>query len=273
MDKKYPIKAMTVAEVLDVSVKLLQNNFKSFLLVTLFIAFPVSLAVNTVQHYTIGEDVFFGLLSDEEVVDDESVEFTTLDFAEYGLLFVELFIVAPITYGALVVLASARYLGEPMAPGRAFMIILGRAHEIVLGYFCSAMLIGLGLVLLIVPGVYFALRYYVLLEAMLLEKSSIEYGFRRSGALTTDNLASAFWISSLIGLIAIFAVFSASVVPFWPVAVVCQSLVNSLLSMFGAIVGVVFYYSCRCKHENFDVHHYALDVEADGAAVAEEPTS
>lgn len=276
MSEKYPIKAMTVSETLDVSVKLLQNNFKSFLLITLFIAFPVSLAVNTVQHYTNGDEIFFGLLSDEEEVVEDDVEepFTTLDFVDFGLVCFEVFIIAPITYGALIVLASARYLGEPMTPGRAFLSVLGRAHEIVLAYFCSIMLIAVGFLFLIVPGVYFALRYYVILEAMLLEKTSIEYGFRRSGALTTGNLTDAMWISSLIGVIGIFMVFSASVVPVWPVRVVCSALVNSLLTMFGAVVGVVFYYSCRCKHENFDVHHYALDVEAaDGATVADEPTA
>lgn len=278
MASKYPIKAMTVAQVLDTSVKVLQDNFKSFLLVTLFIAFPASLAKNIVQHYTDGNQIFFGLLSDEEEK-PEVVLPTEKDLAihvlDLGCQLVDAFVIAPLTYGALLVLGSALYLGTPMTPWAAFKQTLARVLEVDLGYFCYVMLMLLGFLLLLVPGIYFALRYFVMTESLLLENSSIEKAFRRSGELTKDRLSDAMWLSTLISLISIFAVFSAAMIPVWQLQVLSFALVNSLLQMVGAMVGVVFYYSCRCKLEDFDVHYYAQDVggDADGAVPAEAPVN
>ncbi len=117
---------------------------------------------------------------------------------------------------ALIKNVSEAYLGNEITIGQAYQFALPKAVTLVLAAICVGLVVGLGFLLLVVPGVIFALWFFLTTPAIVVENHSATSGMSRSKALVAGNLGKAF----AVGLVALVApefetVRTYSTVPFF----------------------------------------------------------
>lgn len=171
--------------------------------------------------------------------------------------------------GATVIAVSDLYLGRTMTLGEAFRRVRGEIGTI----FGVAVLGGLavigGLILLIIPGIYIALRLAVAVQAAVLENIGPADAMSRSFSLTKDNAGRVF----LIYLLYIFLLYGAVALLGMPFIVgtmltksnpdllrlftmltqVGSFIAEALVIPFATIAMSLFYYDMRVRKEGFDL--------------------
>jgi len=87
----------------------------------------------------------------------------------------------------------------------------------------------------------------------------------RSKRLMKGNMGTAFVLGILIAVIGALINWAPRLIPQAEVRVLVSAILQGVLSIFGAAAWVVFYFSCRCKAENFDLTMLADSVAAKDA--------
>jgi hypothetical protein len=171
--------------------------------------------------------------------------------------------------GATVIAVSDLYLGRTTTLGGAFRRVRGKLAVIFGVVVLTFLAVFAGCVLLIIPGIYIALRLAVGVQAAVLEGVGPGDALSRSFALTKENAGRVFLIFLLYaflsyGLIALLGVpfivgtFLAKnnsdlVRMFTMMTQVGSFIASSLVMPFGTIAMSLFYYDMRVRKEGFDL--------------------
>ena len=171
--------------------------------------------------------------------------------------------------GATVIAVSDLYLGRTSSLGGAFRRVRGKLAVIFGVVVLTFLAVFAGCVLLIIPGIYIALRLAVGVQAAVLEGVGPGDALSRSFALTKENAGRVFLIFLLYaflsyGLIALLGVpfivgtFLAKnnsdlVRMFTMMTQVGSFIASSLVMPFGTIAMSLFYYDMRVRKEGFDL--------------------
>ena len=83
------------------------------------------------------------------------------------------------------------------------------------------------------------------------------------------NIGTVFALSIVLGVIQWAIIGGAYLIPQAHVATVVQALLGSVAFVFSTVAIVVFYFSCRCKAENFDLTLLAENIGLAGSAEPE----
>ncbi len=147
------------------------------------------------------------------------------------------------------------HFGEAIGRGFArFFPILGLA-------ICTTLAVMGGLLLLLVPGIMFALMFYVSLPALVVERLGPIQSMKRSAALTKGHRWKVLGIVLLVALLSAIGagVVSAvlGVVGGPTVAIVGRFLWQAIMGAFGAVVVAVIYHDLRAAREGIDVDRMA----------------
>jgi hypothetical protein len=195
----------------------------------------------------------------------------------FGLL--NLLICTPVTHAATVWAVGHEYLGQPVTLGGAIRAAFGRllallgtnllVGVIIFGVYMGCLLPGivamalapiLGILLVVVGAIacivlvlYLWFRFWFTNEAVVIEGVSGVEALQRSGVLMRGNMGTAFVLSLVLGIIAVLAHISAAFLPVPALSVVAQVVIGAVVVILYAAASVVFYFSCRCKNENFDL--------------------
>jgi hypothetical protein len=148
---------------------------------------------------------------------------------------------------------ASTYLQQPITAREA----LGRAREMflpILGTtFLIGILVGLGYVMLIVPGIIFTLWWLLAIQVVVLEGLTASAALSRSRQLMKGCMGKALLLGCLIVVIQVMVSVGAAFIPLAPLRVVVDVAVQACLFVFTTAGWVVFYFSCRSKHERFDL--------------------
>jgi hypothetical protein len=174
-----------------------------------------------------------------------------------------------LSQGATVIAVSDLYLGRTTTLGGAFRRVRGKLATIFGVVVLTFLAVFAGCVLLIIPGIYIALRLAVGVQAAVLEGVGPGDALSRSFALTKENAGRVFLIFLLYaflsyGLIALLGVpfivgtFLAKnnsdlVRMFTMMTQVGSFIASSLVMPFGTIAMSLFYYDMRVRKEGFDL--------------------
>jgi hypothetical protein len=193
--------------------------------------------------------------------------------ASYGLLAVLAMIVTLIalilSQGATVIAVSEIYLGRPITIGESFRRVRGELGTI----FGVMMLNGLatlvGLLMLVIPGIYFMCRLIVGIPAALLENLGSRAALERSWQLTKDSAGRAFLVFLLYFALSMAAsmLFAAPfqmaillvkgnpslILVFMGLAQVGAFVANVLVVPVLTIASAILYYDLRVRKEAFDL--------------------
>jgi len=173
---------------------------------------------------------------------------------------------------ATVFAVSEMHLERPVSIGRAYAGISGRIGGLLFITVAVGLLIGLGTIFCIVPGILLLLRWSFVLQTAVLERADLGEAMSRSADLTSGDRGRLFMIYFLYFVLALvcgslwqiptwFALFAAgqagTAPPTWALVVsavggfVTQCLVGPLLH----IAITLSYYDARVRKEAFDLEH------------------
>jgi hypothetical protein len=187
-----------------------------------------------------------------------------------------------LSQGATTIAVSEVYLGRPITAAEAFRRIAPRTLVLVGTMIGVSLLVGMGLILLIVPGIYFLVTYSLALTVVAIEKVSFSEAMSRSSDLVKGNRGRVAVIYFL-SLVATYVIAFALAFPAGMAAAVLQEsmpVVSAILQMAGQVVSsalatpigligfTLAYYDARVRKEAFDLH-----LMMDSATPAQNPAA
>lgn len=256
----YEIKELGVGGILDQAIRIVKDHFGLLFGIVAVLFLPFSLLASFVELAmapTIPDDPTKINLA--EVM--QAAQQAQLYSAPFYLL--NALIISPLTNAAIVFATANLYLGRSASIGESF----SRAVKLIIPLLITNILVGLavfgGLILLIIPGLIFAFWFALSNHVVILEDISGPKALGRSRQLMKGNVGTLIVLGLLVGLIQVALIFGLGMFLPGVLRVIAVDVVIAILVVFFAAVGVVFYFSCRCKAENFDLNMLA-DAVADG---------
>jgi hypothetical protein len=159
--------------------------------------------------------------------------------------------------GSLVRLSSEAYLGRDMEIGAAIREVLPRVPSILGGTLIRILLIGLGAVALIIPGLWLFAYTFAVTPTIVLERADVARALNRSAVLSKNRKLAILGSYALAFLIFYSLAFAFAIVA----GIFAGSLLFTLISTIATVViypiiGVmemVLYYDSRIRAEGYDV--------------------
>ena len=241
----YEIRAMSFGEILDMGFRILKNHFVLLAGLQAIVFVPPRLVADSL---TRGSD-----FPDPVVV-------------LVGMLpvFLALLILQPIIMAAITHAIGENYLSRSVTFGGALRFALSIVLPLLGTWILASIIVMVGFVLLIVPGVILALMFALLTPVMVTERIFGLTAMERSWALMKGNMLRALGLFLVTGVLS--SVLTAGVdlvagfVPF--VGSIVAAVVQGAANAFGIAALVVLYFDIRCRKEAFDLEHLAEQVES-----------
>ena len=171
--------------------------------------------------------------------------------------------------GAMTVAASQGYLGQRVDVGGAFGRAFGQVGALVGVAIARGVLIFVGLVFFIAPGLYFLARYAVAPAAVVLERTGLFGSLGRSSALSdgfkwhvlkTLVLVWVIYLALSIALVAMIGgvvsgagLGAAGTLRYLSVIQIVSAIFTILVYPLVSIVQTLLYYDLRIRKEAFDI--------------------
>ena len=265
---KYALKPLSVGGILDQSILIFKDNFSFFVKLMLCLQLPV--AVATQIYLTETMPVPSAHPTPEEMSAFVQTQLSWLLTLVIPLSLLLEILITPFTFGVLVHAASRIYLGQPVDIRRSFRATVGRAVPLFWTWILFHFFFYSGLALCVLPGILVLFWFALASTIAMLEPTSGIAALRRSWYLMRSAGIEHYWQYFRLGVI-IFLIQAgigggAAVVLERHLAAVAGGILQTLGVGFATIASVGFYYSCRCRIENFDLVQMAR-------AVAAEPTA
>ena len=264
---------MSVGQVLDRTFKLYKESFLRYVAIVAVVQVPITLLALLL----IG--MIGGTFAANNGEAGEEMAVATIIGAVITLF---LSIVASaLCQGALCKSVSESYLGREVSVGEAYKFALPKLWTLIV----AAIMVGLsvmgGMILLIVPGIIFALWLLLTTPVIMIENTKATKAMGRSKFLVSGNLGKAFilafcvlaitWIlGMLFGLIA-----TAIAKPMAGGNAMASMLIQQFGSMIGQILAapiasaayILFYYDLRIRKEAFDLEMLAKSIGSEETSI------
>lgn len=260
------LRPLSVGEVLDVAIKIYWRNAATLLTLVLLVVAPVQLLVSLVYVSAIPDydESLFSEPTPTGELDTRDLWISTAAFL-IGLLLS--FVAATIATAACFKAVADAYLGEPSRWRTSLRFALRRAHSILWITILGTVLSLLGLVLLIVPGVWLWVSFAVAVPVLLTEGVKGRRALGRSRRLVRGRWWPTFGIlllgTLLTGIVA--TVFTGllegllvtdlgdDVVAVVILDAVATTIAAVLTTPFTAAFVAVVYFDLRVRKEGFDL--------------------
>ncbi len=262
------LRPMTLGELLDRTFFLYRKNF---LLFAGIIALP---------HILLLAFQFAGIVLRSQKVIPPGL--STQNILWIVAMYAVIFGISAASQGATVTAVSRLHLGQQVSIGESFAAIKSKIlylWAIVIGQFLG---VALGFVLLIIPGIIFALMWVLTIQVAVIENTGFSASFARSAALTKGHRGRGFviclvfvailyaatllWAIPMVVLVAIAARSAHGAVgqPLWieigaPIASFLSQCIAAPLMTIGLSL---FYYDERVRKEAFDLQHMMATLDA-----------
>lgn len=246
---------MSIGRILDQVFRIYKDHFIRFIAIIAVIQIPISLVSLLYQ-----------------------ILFTKLNTAtETGAVVVMLLSTVPMLFlallgqtlgsGALARSVAETYLGHDMSVGQVYRHVLPKLLTLILVAILVGLCVGVGFLLLVVPGVIFSLWFALTTPAIIMEDLNATAGMSRSRALVQGNLGKVFAIGFLVFVLAFvismpFQFGGALLVGFvakgnQPLSLLItqiSQMIGQIIGMpVGAIASILLYYDLRIRKEGFDL--------------------
>jgi hypothetical protein len=226
------------SEILDAAFEIYRRYFMVFMAINIFVAIP-----GAVSTY-IGQAAVLARQPDGL--------FTS------GLIRILAGFISPFTEGAIACTASAAYLGRPVDFEQSVRTAFSRPGRLFIAMFTKWILLGLGLILFIAPGLIVFKRYFALPMTVLFEDNKVGDAISRSRSLSAGNGTRIF---ALVGGVLLFTLIAtmilgqtfASVSKGATMSAVATLILTTTISPFSTIVATLLYYDIRIRKEGYDI--------------------
>lgn len=278
------LRPLRIGEILDVAIKIYRSNFATLVKAVALVVAPVQILVAIVQASAPDNPV--------QTPVPGSTSPPEIDFAEFwgffaGLLVVSILgaLAAQVATAASLKAVSGAYMGEKPDWRQSLRFALSRLGPLVWLGLLTNLLLFLGLLLCVVPGVYLYGAWAVVVPVLLLEDVRGRRALGRSRALVRDRWWPTF-AAIVLGAILVFVVQSAFGLLLGAIFVaggdsgVVQLVASAaigtvsgvLAAPFSAALVAVVYFDLRVRKEGLDLELLAqrvgMDPQSGGARPA-----
>jgi hypothetical protein len=259
---RYELKPLGVGGTLDQTIAIFKDRFGLLVMILLLLRLPTTLIL---QYLVLTKRLDMPL----QPTDAQTSEFFASLIRLYlvvilPFLILDLFVVSPITNGALIHATAQIYLGKSTSLRESLRFALGRYFPLVWTSLLFSLIIGGGTALCILPGILLFFRYALAVTVTALERVSGFGALHRSRILMHTNRTKNY--NALFLLLVVLAFIQgginggSSLIPQVHLQALSGAVFGSIAYSFSIIALVVFYFSCRCQAEAFDLMHLAYIV-------------
>lgn len=258
--QKFRIRELSVGGVLDEALRIVRERFGTLLVVALAIMGPplmvaMYFGLGPVQELgeTMGNQA---LVAPEDLVElFQHIGVVTLPLMAFAYRIAE-----PLAIGALVYLAAGTMMGQRPTGWDAAKRSLSRAIPLIAMWFLRWICIQVGSIACYVPGILLAGLFAAAMPAVVLERKGPLAALGRSIELNKQRMLPSMGLILLLGLIESMMAQVGNLMP----SVLLQALAVAVmysctLALYASGV-TVFYFSGRCKVENYDLQLLAEEV-------------
>lgn len=254
---RYTIRELKLGEILDQAVKLTKDHFGILLGITGVLLIPFEVIGGLIQV------AMMPVLPPNPTPEQQMAAGYQILGVAIPIALLLLYVITPITNAALVYAISNAYLEKPISLGESFKKAFQRILPLIGTWFLVGLAIMGGTILFVVPGILAAFWFSLATQVVVIEGVSGFAAMKRSRQLMAGNIATIFALGLLILLINFGISIVANLIPQLYVRAVVSAIVVGALTIFASAAGVVFYFSARCKHEQFDLALLAQSVGAE----------
>jgi hypothetical protein len=259
------LRPLSVGEVLDVAIKIYFRNALTLFAIVVLIVAPVQLLTSGVQTSAEADEELF-----TETSPTGQVTFDTEEFALFmtglGLAVVLAVVASTLATGACFKAIADAYLGARPTAKASLAFALRRIHSILWVTLLGGLLVVLGLVACIVPGIWLYVSFAVAVPALLMEDVRGRRALGRSRRLVRGRWWPTFGILILGALLA--GIVSAAITGLLEalaladpdnevVAVILRTIggtvASTIATPFQAAFVTVLYFDLRVRKEGFDL--------------------
>jgi uncharacterized membrane protein len=166
----------------------------------------------------------------------------------------------PIANAALVRIVANSYLGRNTSTGDAIGSAFGLIIPLYWTWFLLTIAVTGGMILCIVPGIIAAFWFSLATQVVVVERVNGIDALKRSRELMRGNIGTVFVLGLVLGMISTGMQVGALLIPQVHAQGLATVLVNCVFTVFSSAAMVVFYFSCRCRNEQFDLQLLAQNV-------------
>ncbi len=265
----YVLKSMSLSEILDTATNLLQNRFKVLMTIMAYAMIPLELVSNLVAVGLMPAPPPTG--ASQQVLIDFMIAAIPALVVQLSFLAILAVAVLPITEAAIVHAIASEYLGKPAAASECMRVGVKRFVSLFATGLLKSLIVSAGMLACLIPGLYFLYKWSFSSEIVVIEEKAGMEALTRSGQLMNENFGTAFVLGLVMFAVYMIGGVASNMIPTAGGKVIVQVLVNAVMFSYGISATVVFYFSCRCKLENFDLTMLAHSVGAE-APVEVAPT-
>jgi hypothetical protein len=258
----YEIRELSIGGILDQAINLTKNHFGAFFAVVAVTLLPFSLIQSGINMAIMPQDIPL-IPTPEEAAAIQKIQLENLPIILGAALLA--FIVVPIANAALVKIVANTYLGKSTSLGDA----IGSAFAMIIPLYWTWLLltiaVSVGFVLCFVPGIIAMFWFSLATQIVVVERMNGIAALKRSRELMRGNIGTVFVLGLVLGMISVSAQGGALMIPQAHAKAVISAVINCVTTVFSSAAMVVFYFSCRCGYEQFDLQRLAQNVGlADG---------
>lgn len=276
------LRPLGTVDLLDVAIRLYQRSFGPLLGIIAVVYVPAAVMQITAVFLMFGRNDFAQSLEHVEKLADLNWATLIPGAALIGLAFLIYVLALPISQGALAIAVSRRYLGQPISVSDAYRTVGGRWGEVL----AASLLVGLatsaGLLLCLVPGIYWGTMWLLVPAAIVIEGRPIRDALQRSWDLVRGEWWRCFGTMLLLSVVTqaaagliVWPVSALSAVLFMDKNPLLGQALNQSLSLAAGvliqpvqIIGIVLlYYDLRIRKEGFDLDLLARNLGTTPALV------
>jgi hypothetical protein len=251
---RYEIRGLKLGGVLDEAIKLTKNHFGAFFGVMAVTILPLGLVNAGVQLALLPAMPPNPTMEDLLAIQAAQLENAPILIGLLALL------VLPIANAAQIHIVANTYLGKPASVGSAIGSAFSSLIPLYWTWFLLFAAVMGGTILCLIPGIIAAFWFTLATQVVVIEKISGIDALKRSREIMRGNIGDVFVLGLVIGIIAFGIQIGTQFIPQIHAAAFSGAVLGCVINIFSAAAMVVFYFSCRCKNEHFDLELLAQNV-------------
>ena len=158
-------------------------------------------------------------------------------------------IVGSITGGIAIKCISDQLEKGTVSLQESFRYALSRLPSLIGVQLLTGVIIGIGLLLLVIPGIIFAIMFSLVLQVLIIEQTGVFESLGRSRRLVGNRWGKTFGVLLVISIITLVVAWIASVIaaPFGIASTLVSGLISAVASPIYPIALTLLYYSMRAR--------------------------
>lgn len=259
---RYEIKELSLGGVLDQAVAIVKNHLGSLLAIGAILMLPTLLPTTLLQA---NAEAKLGPATNlEQMIQNQAI--AQAELAKYGPLLIILslasMVLMTVANAALVTGVASAYLGKSVSVGQTIASAFGRFFPLIWTWILVGIVVGIGFLLLIIPGILFALWYSLATQVVVIEKINGFAAMKRSKAVIKGHIGQYFVLMFLLAIIGFLLGAGAGLIPQPHLKAIATCVIQVVATIISSAAIVVFYFSCRCANENYDLQLLAREVSS-----------